>query len=65
MDEQLTELTTLVDREQMRLVKPEDVAKVLYLRDYCVSDHHLYPYDYVNIEAAKKHITGKLRKREE
>lgn len=39
----------------------EDVAKVVYLRDYCISDHHLQPYDYTNIDAAKRRIIGKLQ----
>lgn len=43
----------------------EDVAKVVYLRDYCISDHHLQPYDYANIDAAKRRIIGKLQEREE
>lgn len=43
----------------------EDVAKVVYLRDYCISDHHLQPYDYTNIDAAKRRIIGKLQERKE
>lgn len=65
IEEQLDELMAIVDKEQKRLMKPEDVAKVIYLRDYCISDHHLHPYDYVNIDAAKKRIIGKLQEREE
>lgn len=55
----------MVDKEQNRLVKPEDIAKIVYIRDHCISDHHLQPYDYVNIEAAKRRITGILQEREE
>lgn len=55
----------IVNKEQERLVKFEDVAKVIYFRDHCISDHHLQPYDYNNIDAAKKRVTGKLQKREE
>jgi len=55
----------MIDKEQNRLVKPEDIAKIVYLRDHCISDHHLQPYDYINIEAAKTRITGKLLEREE
>lgn len=65
MEEQLAELMAIVDKEQGRLIKPEDVAKVVYLRDHCISDHHLHPYDYVNIDAAKNRIAGKLQEREE
>ncbi|XP_012230668.2 dynein axonemal heavy chain 3 [Linepithema humile] len=55
----------MVDKEQNRLVKPEDIAKIVYLRDHCISDHHLQPYDYTNIEAAKRRIIGKLQERED
>lgn len=65
MEEQLAELMAIVDKEQGRLVKFEDVAKIIYLRDHCISDHHLQPYDYINIDAAKKRITDKLQEREE
>lgn len=54
----------MVDEEQSRLVKLEDIAKIVYLRD-CISDRYLQPYDYINIEAAKKRIIGKLQEREE
>ncbi|KYN33583.1 Dynein heavy chain 3, axonemal [Trachymyrmex septentrionalis] len=63
VEEQLAELMAIVDEEQR--IKPEDIAKVVYLRDYCISDHHLQPYDYINIDAAKKHIIGKLQERED
>jgi len=63
VEEQLAELMAIVDKEQK--VKPEDVAKVIYLRDHCISDHHLHPYDYINIDKAKKRIIGKLQEREE
>jgi len=63
VEEQLAELMAIVDKEQK--VKPEDVAKVIYLRDHCISDHHLHPYDYINIDEAKKRIIGKLQEREE
>lgn len=65
IEEQLAELMVIVDKEQSQLVRPEDITKVIYLRDYCISDHHLQPYDYVNIEAAKKRIIGKLQERQE
>jgi len=65
IEEQLAELMAIVTSEQERLVRPQDIDKVVYLRDYCISDHHLEPYDYVNIEEAKKHIIGKLRERKE
>lgn len=65
VEEQLAELMTIVDKEQGRLMKPEDAAKIVYLRDYCISDHHLQPFDYVNIDAAKKRVAGKLQEREE
>lgn len=65
VEEQLTELIATIDKEQRRVVTAEDVAKVVYLRDYCISDHHLQPYDYANIDAAKRRIVGKLREREE
>lgn len=55
----------MVDKEQKRLVKPEDVAKILYLKDRYISDDDLQPYEYANIEAAKKRIAAKLRKRDE
>lgn len=64
MEEQLNELMAMVDEEQSRLVKLEDIAKIVYLRD-CISDRYLQPYDYINIEAAKKRIIGKLQEREE
>jgi len=63
VEEQLAELMAIVDKEQK--VKPEDVAKVIYLRDHCISDHHLQPYDYINVDEAKKRIIGKLQEREE
>ncbi|EZA46954.1 Dynein heavy chain 3, axonemal [Ooceraea biroi] len=65
IEEQLVELMAIVDNEQKRLIKPEDIRKFVYLRDYCISDHHLQPYDYVNIEAAKKRIIDKLQERED
>ncbi|KMQ95743.1 dynein heavy chain axonemal [Lasius niger] len=65
VDEQLTELTAAIDKEQRRIVTAEDVAKVVYLRDYCISNHHLQPYDYANIDAAKRCIIGKLQERED
>ncbi|XP_036144833.1 dynein heavy chain 3, axonemal isoform X1 [Monomorium pharaonis] len=55
----------IIDKEQKRLVKPEDVAKIIYLRDHCISYHHIQPYDYVNIETAKKRISDKLQERED
>ncbi|GAB1862505.1 Dynein heavy chain 3, axonemal [Camponotus japonicus] len=61
VEEQLTELTVAIDKEQTRMATTEDVAKVVYLRDYCISDHHLQPYDYTNIDAAKRRIIGKLQ----
>lgn len=61
----MTELTAAIDKEQRRIITAEDVAKVVYLRDYCISDHHLQPYDYANIDAAKRRIIGKLQEREE
>lgn len=64
VEEQLAEWMAIVDKEQRRLVKPEDVAKILYLKDHYISDEHLQPYRYTDIEAAKKYITGKLRERE-
>lgn len=64
IEEQLAEIMAIVDKEQ-DLIKPEDIAKVIYLRDHCISDHHLHPYDYVTIDAAKKRITRKLQEREE
>lgn len=54
----------IVDKEQ-GLIKPEDIAKIIHLRDYCISDHHLHPYDYANIDAAKKRITKKFQEHEE
>jgi len=63
VEEQLAELMAIVDEEQR--IKPEDIAKIVYLRDYCISDHHLQPYDYINIDAAKKLIIDKLQEREE
>jgi len=63
VEEQLAELMEIVDEEQR--IKPEDIAKIVYLRDYCISDHHLQPYDYINIDAAKKRIIDKLQEREE
>jgi len=63
VEEQLAELMAIVDEEQR--IKPEDIAKIVYLRDYCISDHHLQPYDYINIDAAKKRIIDKLQEREE
>lgn len=63
VEEQLAELKAIVDKEQK--IKLEDVAKIVYLRDHYISDHHLQPYDYVNIDAAKKRIIGKLQEREE
>ncbi|XP_025152566.1 dynein heavy chain 3, axonemal [Harpegnathos saltator] len=65
VEEQLAEWMTIVEEEQRRIVKPEDVAKVLYLKDRYISDDHLQPYDYTNIEAARKRITAKLRERED
>ncbi|XP_018046945.1 PREDICTED: dynein heavy chain 3, axonemal [Atta colombica] len=63
VEEQLAELMAIVDEEQR--IKPEDIAKIVYLRDYCISDHHLQPYDYINIDAAKKRIIDKLQERED
>ncbi|KAG5305945.1 DYH3 protein, partial [Pseudoatta argentina] len=62
VEEQLAELMAIVEEQR---IKPEDIAKVVYLRDYCISDHHLQPYDYINIDAAKKRIIGKLQERED
>lgn len=61
----MEELIEIVSKEQKDLVKPEDAAKIVYFRDYCIADYHLQQYDYTNIEEAKKRIPGKLQQRKE
>lgn len=65
IEDQLEELMIWVDEEQNQNIRDEDIDRLLYLRNECIADHHLEPYNYDNIENAKKLIVGRLRKCEE
>ncbi|XP_020300595.1 dynein heavy chain 3, axonemal isoform X2 [Pseudomyrmex gracilis] len=61
VDEQLTELLTIVDNEQRQIFKFEDITKIISLRD-SISDCHLEPFDHVNIKIAKTYIVDEMRR---
>ncbi|KAK2580549.1 hypothetical protein KPH14_007682 [Odynerus spinipes] len=65
IEDQLEELMAQVEEEQSRKVRDEDIQRLLCLRNECISDHHLEPYNYDNIENAIKLIIGRLRKLED
>ncbi|XP_047365165.1 dynein axonemal heavy chain 3-like isoform X3 [Vespa velutina] len=65
IEDQLEELMIRVEEEQNRKIRDEDIERLLYLRNECIADHHLEPYNYDNIENAKKFIIGRLRKCED
>ncbi|XP_015175416.1 PREDICTED: dynein heavy chain 3, axonemal [Polistes dominula] len=65
IEDQLEELMIQVEREQNQQIRDEDVQRLFYLRNECIADYHLEPYDYSNIENARKLLVGKLRKRKD
>ncbi|XP_063993893.1 dynein axonemal heavy chain 3 [Diachasmimorpha longicaudata] len=65
VESQLAELSTAKEIEMNKNMKPEDIEKIGFLGNSGIRDHHLEPYDYINIEMAKARIDGKLRRRKD
>ncbi|KAI4500182.1 hypothetical protein M0802_004599 [Mischocyttarus mexicanus] len=65
IEDQLEELMIRVEKEQNQIIRDEDIQRLLYLRNECIDDYHLEPYDYSYINNAIKLLVGRLRKRED
>ncbi|XP_066595663.1 dynein axonemal heavy chain 3 [Prorops nasuta] len=65
VDEQLNKLLTIIDREQNSFIRVEDIQRIKYLKNYCISEKDLADYDYNQLEAGKTRIVGRLRNRKD
>ncbi|KAG7209677.1 hypothetical protein KM043_011323 [Ampulex compressa] len=64
IEEQLSTLKEILKLEQEQFVRPQDMLQFIYLKDSCITDRDIEPYDFSNIEAVKGCISNKLQKLE-
>lgn len=62
---QREKLLESIKSEQERIVRPEDVEKMEYLKRCYIMESQLEPYDLNNIKQAKNRLSERLKKRRE